>query len=137
MAANTNPLFIGVPNTAFTALNTAGNTNMDGTGTVYTVFTAGANGSYLRRLRVKAGGTNAASVMRIFVNNGATQATATNNALIGEMNLPAATASNTASVVTDLEYVLNLVLKAAYTIIVCFGTAGAAGWIVTAEGGDF
>jgi len=40
------------------------------------VFTAGANGSYVQRLRFKAIGTNTASVARIFINNGSANTTA-------------------------------------------------------------
>lgn len=137
MSANTNPIFVLVPNTGFSPGITGANTAMDGTGTVFTVFTAGANGSYVRRLKVKALGTNVQTVMRIFINNGSTNATAGNNSLIGELTLPSSTASNTGTVAPDYEYTLNLVLKAAYVVNVCFGTATSAGNSVTCEGGDF
>ena len=81
MAANTSPIFVGTPNTGIYAGITAANTATDGTGTVYTVFTAGANGSYVRRLLIKPLGTNVATVMRVFVNNGSSQGTAANNVL--------------------------------------------------------
>lgn len=135
---NVNPLFIGTPNTTmFGAAVTSANTATDGTGTTSTVYTAGTQGAYVRRVKVKGAGTNVASVMRIFINNGSTSATAANNALIGELPLPATTASNNAALGPDLEYPLNLVIPAGYKIMVCFGTAGAAGWQAYCEGGDY
>jgi hypothetical protein len=137
MSANINPIFIGTPNFGFTATITAANTNLDGTGTVNTVFTAGANGSYVRRLRVKAQGTNQANVMRIWINNGSTQTTASNNTYWGELALSASTASANAMAGPDYEYPLNLVLKAGYAINVSMGSTAAGGWLVSAEGGDY
>src|SRR5262245_51311965 len=101
MAQNTSPIFVGVPNFGIGTNITSANTAMDGTGTVVGVFTAGANGGYVRRLRIKALGTNVASVLRIFINNGSTNGTATNNVLFGELTLAASTASNSASVAAD------------------------------------
>ncbi len=137
MAANNNPLFIGVPNTGIGTVLTTANTAKDGTGTQVTLFTAGTNGSYVRRLLVKALGTNTASVLLVFVNNGSTNATAANNAMIRELALPATTISEIAQTGPDLEVPLNLVLAAGYTLMACIGTTVAAGWIVTAEGGNY
>ena len=137
MAANTSPIFIGTPNTGIYAGITAANTATDGTGTVYTVFTAGANGSYVRRLLVKALGSNVATVMRVFVNNGSTQGTASNNVLIREIPMTSSSASNSAAIGPDYEEVLNLVLKGGFVINVCIGTAVSGGYSVMAEGGDF
>lgn len=50
----------------------------------------------LRQLLFNAIGTNTASVARIYANNGSTNGTAANNALIGQIALPATTATNTA-----------------------------------------
>jgi hypothetical protein len=137
MSQNTAPIFIGVPNFSFGANITAANTNVDGTGTVITVFTAGANGGYLRRLRAKALGTNVATVLRIFINNGSSQGTATNNVLWGELTLNATASSASAANAPDYEYPMNLVLPAGYVVNVCLGTAVSGGWIVSAEGGNY
>jgi hypothetical protein len=137
MAQNTNPIFVGTPNFGFSATITAANTNTDGTGTVLSVFTAGANGSYVRRLRCKAQGTNQANVLRIFINNGSTQATAANNTLWGELALGGSTASSSAAIGPDYEYPLNMVLPAGYVVNVCLGVTSAAGWLVSAEGGNY
>lgn len=138
MTANFQPIYALTPQTGgIAAAITAANTATDGTGTVYTVYTAGANGGYIRRVRFKGAGTNAASVARIFINNGSSQASAANNSLWGEISLAATTASNSASIGPDYEYPMNLVLKAGYVVNVCYGTAGAAGWMAIGEAGDY
>lgn len=101
------------------------------------VFTADAtNGSYVERLRLKASGTNVASVLRIFINNGSANTTATNNTFYGEMSLPATTAIATAATV-ELDYSLGFALPAGFKIYVGLGTAVAAGWVCTAVGGKY
>jgi hypothetical protein len=101
------------------------------------VFTADAtNGSYVRSLRFKAKGTNTASVARIFLNNGSTNATAGNNSFFGEISLPATTAIATAQTV-DLDYFLELVLPAGFRIYVGLGTTVSAGWVVTPVAGKY
>ena len=137
MPANTNPIFTNVPNFGIGTSTTAANTAFDGTGTTITVFTAGANGGYVRRIRVKALGTNVATVMRIFINNGGVSSSASNNVLWGELTMNASATSTSANCSADYEYPMNLLLPAGYKVNVCFGTAGAAGWIPCAEGGDY
>jgi hypothetical protein len=145
MPANFNPIFTLTPDiqwgTADGNGGTAGplktqNTAMDGTGTVLTVFTAGANGSYVQRLVARAAGTNIASVMRVFINNGSTNATIANNTLIGESTLPATTASAVGAL-QPIEIQLNFALPAGYKINVTLGTTVVAGYIPTCIGGDY
>ena len=112
------------------------NTAMDGTGTVLTVFTAGANGSYVKKLVVKHAGTNIATVLRVFINNGSTNATVANNILIEEFSLAASTA-NAAAALAKIEIPLNLPLPAGYKINVVVGTTVSAGLLVTGVGGDY
>ena len=76
-------------------------------------------------------------MLRVFLNNGSTNATATNNALVAEINLPATTASNSVAVGNDIEYPLNMVLPAGYLINCAIGTTVVGGWNVTIEGGNF
>jgi hypothetical protein len=102
------------------------------------VFTADAtNGSFLQRLRVKSIGTNVASVLRVFINNGATNATATNNTFFGEIALPATTTSAVAPVTPDFDYPMNVVLPAGFKVYVGLATAVAAGWVVTPVAGKY
>jgi hypothetical protein len=136
VTANNNPIFSAVPKIAWSTAVTAANAAMDGTGTVSTLFTAGANGSYTRRLWAKSVGTNVQTVLRVFINNGSTNVTAANNVLRREITLPATTASNTAAG-PEMEIPLEIPLPAGYKINVAIGTAVAAGWVVGVEGGDY
>jgi hypothetical protein len=136
MAQNTAPIYTLTQVNTWAAGVTAANTAMDGTGTVNAVFTAGANGAFLQRIRVKALGTNVATVIRFFLNNGSTNATAANNSLIGELTLPATTASNVTAN-PDFEYPMNLLMPNGYVINVTLGTAVSAGVSVTGIGGNY
>ncbi len=137
MPANTAPIFSKVAHMEWANGITAANTAKDGTGTVDTVFTADAtNGSYLQKLVVRPRGTNVASVLRVFLNNGSSNATAANNALIAELLLPATTNSEVAAL-TGNELPLNLPVPPGYRVHVTLGTAVAGGYVVTAMGGDY
>ena len=138
--ANSTPIFVKNNrvewNSAGGAIATA-NTAKDGTGTIQTVFTADAtNGGYVQKLRVKAAGTNIATVLRVFINNGSTNATAANNILFEEVTLPATTLSENSSLPT-IEVPLNVGLNAGYKITITIGTTVAAGYYVSAVGGDY
>jgi hypothetical protein len=137
MAANTSPIFSRVPSLKWVNGITAANTAKDGTGTVDTVFTADATeGSYVERLVVRPRGSNVASVLRVFINNGSTNATASNNALFAELGLPATTNSEVAAI-AGLAVPMNVALPPGYKINVTLGTAVAGGYVVTAAGGDY
>lgn len=152
MAANVTQVFPLVPNVigagvaSFSAAIATANTAKDGTGTVATIFTAGANGAVVKRVRAIPLGTNTASVLRLFINNGSTNATATNNAYWAQASLPSTTNSEVAGI-APVELPNNatiadttafpLVLPAGYKLNVVIGTTVAAGWAVTAEGGDY
>ena len=113
------------------------NTALDGTGTVNTVFIADAtNGSYLQKLVFRPRGSNIATVARVFINNGLTNATVANNSMIGEVSLPLVGASATAAL-TAIELPINMPIPPGYQIFVTFGTAVAGGYAVTAFGGDY
>lgn len=137
MAANTVPIYPHVPGIGWATAITAANTAMDGTGTVTTVFTADAtDGSWVYEIRLKAAGTNVATVARIFINNGSTNATASNNALFEEITLAATTASNVAALST-YTIPVNRALPPGYKLHVVLGTAVAAGWIVSVYAGHY
>lgn len=135
MPANNFPIYSITPNVGFGQITTA-NTAKDGTGTVVTVFTAGANGGRAEKIRFRAKGTNVATVCRVFINNGGTNTTATNNVLYDEITLPATTNSEVAQLLNQ-EIVLNLPLPAAYTLIITIGTTVAGGYAVTCVGGNY
>ncbi len=138
MTANVNPIFGLTPNITVGQTVQTANTAKDGTGTVVTVFTAGANGALLKGVIFRATGTNTASAGRIFINNGSTNATAGNNALIGEITLTGTTLSEVAALAA-YEWVPppNFVLPAGYKINITIGTTVAALWAVTGYGIDY
>ena len=137
MAQNQNPIFTLTPHIGWaTASGTAANNSMDGTGTVSTVFTAGASGSFVQKMRFKAAGTNIATVARIFINNGLTNATPANNILYDEISLTA-TAATSGSALQTFELPLNFALPANYVLNVALGSAVAAGYYFSCIGGDY
>jgi hypothetical protein len=136
MSANTQPIFAVLPNVGFAPGVTAANTAKDGTGTTDLIFTAGANGSFVSKIKIRPRGTNVASVARFFLNNGSTPATATNNMLFDEVGLPATTNSEVAAIVGN-ELPMNIALPAGWRIYVTLGTAVAGGYAFTTIGGDY
>ena len=144
MAGNIDPIYSkagSVSNNASTGMNqlvlTAANDYTGISANTSLIFTADAtNGSYVQRIRFKAGGTNVASVARIFINNGAAATTATNNVFYGELALPATTAIATTSTL-DLDYPLNFALPAGFRIYMGLGTTVAAGWVCTVIAGNY
>ncbi len=93
MTANFNPTFTLTPKSPFAKV-TAADTGTDGTGAnVKLILTAGADGSFLRGLFLQplstSGSTNtSAAALRLYINNGSSVGTASNNALFYEWSLP-------------------------------------------------
>jgi hypothetical protein len=129
------PIFPATPKTSWGKLTTA-NTNYDGTGTVTELFTAGVNGSRIDSIKVKPLGTNVATVLRLFVNNGSDPETPDNNSLIFELTLPETTASQVASL-AEYQEVLDFAIPAGYKLYGSLGTEVASGYQVTVFGGDY
>ncbi len=142
MPANNNPIFTTAPDIQWAPVAVAAaNTAKDGTGTVATVYTAtpsgsSGNGSFVTKLTARPAGTNVATVLRVFVNNGGANATAANNIMIAEMTLPATTLSEVAAQ-AEFSLPLNLALPAGYTIFCTLGTAVAAGYYLSVMGGKY
>ena len=137
MAGNLAPIFSKIGKIGFAPAIILANTAKDGTGTVDIVFTADAtNGSFLQKLKIRPKGTNVASVLRVFLNNGSVTTTAANNTLFDEISLPATTLSEVAAL-AGFEYPVNLALPAGYRLFVTLGTAVAGGYAVTGVGGDY
>lgn len=135
MAANTSPIFPLTPKMAWATL-TAANIAKDGTGTVSTVATAGANAAFVEGIRVVPIGTNVPTVLRVFANNGSSSAVAANNSLWYEVTLPTATLSEVAAQ-TPQVVAMNRTLPAGYKLNVCLGTAIAAGVSVVGNWQDY
>ena len=141
MPANTSPIFSAKGSMQWNpAILTAANTAKDGTGTVATVFTGNATGNaagnFVQKLVARSLGTNVATVLRVFINNGSANATAANNSLIAELTLPATTLSE-AGAQPDYVLPLNYVVPSGYKLNCTIGTAVAAGFALTVIGGEY
>ena len=146
MPANTSPIYSITGDVQSVASNNSGlivgpsaNTAQDGTGAnIYKLFTAGANGSYVQKVRFRPVGSPAATVCRIFVSS-STTTNATNTWLYDEITLPAVTLSQTAAS-SVFELPINFALPASYLLYVTFGTStGSAGtgYSVVCVAGDY
>lgn len=69
MAVQFQPIFPKTVQTAVAA-NATANTNRDGTGTIADIFTAGADGSFINSLVIKATVTTTSGMVRFYVHNG-------------------------------------------------------------------
>lgn len=138
MAANTSPIAINVLNNAFLKMTTQAGTqtSRDGTGATATGWAAGANGGRVMLIRAMPLGTNVASALIIYLNNGSTLGTATNNTLINEVQLLATTASNTTGQ-TPVDTVIDRGVPTLWTVAVQLGVTVAAGWQITVFGGNY
>jgi hypothetical protein len=136
MPANIDPIFAKTPVTNWFTGNIAANTATDGTGTISEVVTAAVDGTRIEYLRIMPLGTNIQTVMRVFLNNGSPNSVAANNSLIGELTLPANTLSQTQAA-NPLVFPVGFSLKSGFKIFVTIGTAVAAGFDITAIGGDY
>lgn len=144
MAANTIPIYSKAGQISWSNTLKTANTAKDGTGTVATIFTAGSDGARVERIRVRALGTNVATVLRLFINNGGANSTPTNNVLYAEMTVAATTLSEAAALLTTNEFpsaadttAFPIVLPAGYTLMCTVGTTIAAGLDVTAIGSSY
>lgn len=110
-------------------------TAKDGTGGATLLFTADAAfGSFVKTVRAKPAGTNVASVLRVFVNNGSDPTVATNNVYFDDVGLPATTLTEVGGQ-PNIEASLSLGLPPGYRLYVTIGTTVAAGWYVSAIAG--
>jgi hypothetical protein len=138
MPANTNPIFTLAPDIQWTpAALTAANTAKDGTGVVASAFAADAtNGGFVTKLVARPLGSNVATVLRVFLNNGASNTVPANNALLAEMTL-SATALSEVAALPNYELPLSIALPAGYKLLCTIGTAVAAGYMLSVIGGKY
>jgi hypothetical protein len=149
MAANTAPIFPRTPDVQLggAVLGPSANTALDGTGAnVYPVFQADpVEGSFLKKISLKAVGSPAATVCRVFVCSvtgaftAGTSNTAANSHLYDEIALPAITLSQTAQT-GKFQVPLDIALPAGWRVFLTFGTStGAAGtgYVIVSEGGKY
>ncbi len=90
--------FVATPKPSQVLISTA-NTARDGTGTIGTVFTAGANGSEIWWVAVKARGVTTAGMVRLFLHDGTTYRGLLREIPIGAVPSPSATVPTHESVI--------------------------------------
>lgn len=86
-----------------------------------------------------------ATVLRLFINNGAANSSPANNSLFKEITLPATTLSEAAAMMSESVSTIKfdgidnelLTIPAGYKINAVLGTAVAAGYQLTMIGGDY
>lgn len=126
---STQAQYAATPKTA-SAQVSAANTNRDGTGTLVTVFTAGANGSRIDDIYITASVTTTAGMIRLFLSNG------TDTRLYREVLVSATTPSATVAAWTTSLTSLALVLGAGWSLRASTEKAEAININVT-RAGDF
>ena len=126
--------YAATPNLGIAAISTA-NTNRDGTGTIGTVLTAGASGSRIDAVMLKATGTTTAGMIRLFVHNGTTAY------LLNEIPVLANTPSSTAPAwevqmnASTMSQLFPIILPTGFSLRA--STNNAETFNVLAVGGDF
>ena len=139
MAANIQPIYSRLADVQWATdiVQSANTTTTLTSGTIYPVFTADTtNGGYVQRIRFRPLGTNAATVARVWINNGGDTTVSANNSLWDEIAIALTTVSQTAAQPT-YELPLNFPLPANYRLYVTLGTAVLAGFDVTVIGGKY
>src|SRR5690349_8927334 len=117
--ANTAPIFSkGSLIVANGLVIATANTTRDLTsGTKYLIGTAGSEGAFVEKIIAQPLGTNTATVMRFWLNNGSNPNTATNNQLLGEVTCAGTTASEVAKL-TEIVFTMGYAIPAGYTLYV-------------------
>jgi len=151
MAANTSPIFAHTPNISgimfgATALTKSDGSAVTGIGTdIFKAFTAGADGSFVEKIRISPVATTAATattatVHRIYISSITSGNTAnTNTYLIQEIGAASQTADHSTAAISFFEHSLNIKLPASWTILVSTHVVNAANtnWNAVVFGMDF
>lgn len=128
------PSYVALPKLGIGQVTTA-NAALDGSGTIATIFTAGADGSRIDSIFLKATGTVTAGMLRLFVHNGSA------SSLLAEVPVqaitPAATTPSWEAQLTgnSMSNILPLILPTGYSLRA--STDKAETFNILASGGDF
>lgn len=146
MAANTLPVFTKIGDLGMNgarSLGTALDAVYNGTSAnAKIIYSADStNGSYVRKIRLKALGTNAVSHLKIYINDGTgTEGSlaAANCSLYASVALPATTASTTLPS-PDIDIPMEIALPPSYRIVAGIDAGGAlsSGWATTVVAGKY
>ncbi len=115
-------------NTGWATISTA-NANLDGTGTLGTVLTAGANGTLVKTITIKAQTSTSQGMVRLFIDD-----VVRNISLIKEVIIPPITKASI-NPAFEIKVEVNITLKAGY--ILKASTQNADTFNVIAEGLDW
>ena len=126
---STSAQYAATPRTAVAQVTTA-NTARDGTGTLATVFTAGASGSRIDDLAIVAAATTTAGMVRLFLHDG------TNARLWKEIAVSAVTPSATVAVFSSALNSQALILQSGWSLRASTHNAETFNVLVT-RAGDF
>lgn len=154
MAANTTPIFTLTPNVGRARITTTyAQVKSDGTSAgssndrMVLCFTAGANGSYVDRVRffsvANAVTTGVATVLRVYLSTvAAPEAGATTNAntfLLGEISVPAVPSANATNATSPYDVPLGFAIPSGTYIHVSQHTAQTTNqaWNALCFGGDY
>lgn len=130
----TTPAYAATPKNGMAVISVA-NTGRDGTGTIGTIFSAGASGSRIDKIIIKAQGTTTAGMVRLFIHDGS------NARLIDEVLVQAITPSATVQsfqvvlAANQITVELPIILPNGYSLRA--STHNAESFNVIAMGGDF
>ena len=153
MPANTQPIYTVTPNVGSIIIGTTsaqvksdGTSAGTGTDLMYKAFTAGANGSFIEKIRFScvasaAATTSVATTLRAYLSTVASPgATAnTDTFLIGEVSASAQSASHSTNATNYYEIPVNLAIPTGYYIHVSQHVAQTTNqsWLATVFGGDY
>jgi hypothetical protein len=155
MPSNTAPIFTGTPRVGIVTLPAVAATaqvNSQGTGTIGTnmflAFSAGANGSYLQKVRFNLTGTannaSTAGILRVYVSTQSSGATSSSNTwLVNEVTAASQTPNVTtgSAALYPIDVPLNFPIPTGYNVLVGVSTvstvASAPVWVATSYGGDY
>lgn len=152
-APNTTPIFTLTPNvgriqipTANAQVKSDGTSAASGADNLYKAFTAGANGSYVDRVRfmstASAVTTGVATVLRAYlstVNSAPSATTSANTFLLGEISVPAVQSANATNATSPYDIPLGFAIPTGTYVLVGQHTAQTANqaWIAMVFGGDY
>lgn len=153
MAANTSPIFTLTPNVGRILIPTTNaQVKSDGTSAgssndnLYVAFTAGANGSFVDRVRfmsvANAVTTGSATVLRCYlstVNSAPSATTSSNTFLLGEISVPAVPSANASNATSPYDIPLGIAIPASTYILVGQHSAQTTNqaWIAVCFGGNY
>lgn len=121
------PEFASSPKIGIGSLTTS-NANLNGSGTLVTVLTAGSSGTKVNEITVQSTGTATAGVVRIFVHDGSA------SYLFDEIQISATIPSSTATAYRYYKSYDNLILPSGYSLKAC--PSNSETFNVIAWGGD-